>query len=98
MILQCAVFQRHIGVQPLQLGVLGFQALEALKFGSVQLAVLGFPQAIAGRSDAVLAADLLRRQARLRLVQDRYDLGSPESEFLHGTSPHCLIVPNLYFK
>lgn len=54
------------------------------------------PPYLVGRTDAVLAADLFHRQARLRHVQDQYDLGFRELGSFHGTSPHWLIVPNFY--
>lgn len=96
MILHSTVFKRHIGVQSPQLGVPGFQLLGPLQLPRAQAAVLGFPLVIASRTDAVLAADLFHRQARLCLVQDRYDLGFRESGSFYGTPPHWLIVPKFH--
>ena len=56
-----------------------------------------FPFVIAGRADAVLAANFLDRHAGFRLIQDRDDLSFCKFRLSHLTSPLGLIVPKFHF-
>jgi transposase InsO family protein len=67
---QNAYIERHA----LELGVLGFELLEPLKLGRLQPTVLGFPFVVGGRADAMLAPDLIDRDASIGFLEDGYDL------------------------
>lgn len=76
--------QHHICQEPLQLRVLVLQRLQPLGFGYVNAAELGLLFIDAGIADAVLAAKLRDRRARLVLIQKADDLFVRETIALHS--------------
>ena len=73
-ILQRSVVQHRIGQKLLQLGVLAFQAPQALRVGDLETAVLGLPVIKRLFADHLLAAQIGRLHSSLVLLQDRNDL------------------------
>jgi hypothetical protein len=73
-VLQNRIVEHRFGQELLQLGVLDLKSLQTLGIGYVHAAKLRLVIVEAGRADAVLAANLRRRHARLVLLQDGDDL------------------------
>ena len=83
-VFQSRIVQHRICQEPFQLRVLVFQRLQALGFGYVHAAELGFPLIDAGIADAVLAAKLRDRRASLVLLQNADDLFFCKTIALHS--------------
>jgi hypothetical protein len=82
-ILQSNIVEHGISKEPLQLGVLVFQALQALRLRNIHAPELRLPGIERRRADPVLAAKISRRNPRLLLAQNRHDLFLCKPRSLH---------------
>src|SRR4051794_11905308 len=81
--LQSNIVEHGISKEPLQLGVLVFQALQALRLRNIHPAELRLPGIKRRRADPVLAAKISCRNPRLLLAQNRHDLFLCKPRSLH---------------
>lgn len=80
---ECVVFHGEIGIHALELGMLGFELLDALELGQTHAAVFTLPVVEGGLADAVLAADVADLQSGVGLLEDGDDLGLSEFALFH---------------
>jgi hypothetical protein len=73
----------RLGQQPLPTAVLQLQLLQALGVFRLHAAVLGAPGVKAGRTEAVLPAQLRHRHAGLGLLKKANDLFRGEAPLAH---------------
>jgi hypothetical protein len=64
------IFQKLLGEQLLQATVLALQVLQAFRLGHAYAAELASPKVVRGFAEAVFAAQLLDRHARLGFPQE----------------------------
>lgn len=68
------VVERQLGINPLEIGVLGLQLLDPSKLGGLQASLLALPLVVGRRTDADLATDVFDQYAGVGLLERRDDL------------------------
>jgi hypothetical protein len=81
-------FEHGLGQQILELGVLGFERLQALGVRDIETAELAAPQVIAGLRKPMTAAQILDGHPGIGLAQKTNDLLFGKT-LLHVQSPCC---------
>ena len=73
-ILQCRIFQRQVGIHPLESTVLGFQFLQSFDIRRLQPTVLRLLLVVCDEANAVFPPDLIDRATGIGFFENGHNL------------------------